>query len=470
MKNDINYQYKANKNFLYLILAHFPISILIAYLSQTSILFSIFVSLAIIIGPVYFVMKNPKGIESSIANAVALVSFSALFIHLSRGMTELHFHIFASIGLMITLAEPIAVTAALLFVLVHHVTFFFFIPSSLINYNASFNILLIHAIFALAIGVPAVFISYKFKSYLLGVKDVLLEIRDVSDKLINASSSMLESSKTLSSSTLKESSAIEETSVSLIELNRVIKRNSESTQKTAQLSMDSQKQSEKGHEIFLELLKSLDNIQTSYKHIITSFNESHNGMSKIIQLIKDIETKTLVINDIVFQTKLLSFNASVEAARAGDHGRGFAVVAEEVGNLAAKSGISAKEINKILEISTEQVHKIIEESKLKIGELMSDEKSKMEDSMRVAKICEQTLSAIDINLENVSTNIKEIAIASKEQAQGVSEISLAIEEVKHASEENSKVSLQASKIAEELEEGSKNLNEVVNRLVKISFQ
>jgi len=40
------------------------------------------------------------------------------------------------------------------------------------------------------------------------------------------------------------------------------------------------------------------------------------------------------MNDIVFQTKLLSFNASVEAARAGIHGKGFAVVADEVGNLA----------------------------------------------------------------------------------------------------------------------------------------
>ena len=65
-------------------------------------------------------------------------------------------------------------------------------------------------------------------------------------------------------------------------------------------------------------------------------------------IIQEIEDKTKAIDEIVFQTKLLSFNASVEAERAGEHGRGFSVVAQEVGNLAQLSGKSAAEINEIL--------------------------------------------------------------------------------------------------------------------------
>ena len=51
----------------------------------------------------------------------------------------------------------------------------------------------------------------------------------------------------------------------------------------------------------------------------------------------------------MFKTQLLSFNASIEAARAGQHGRGFAVVAEEVGHLAQTSGKAAEEIRNLLE-------------------------------------------------------------------------------------------------------------------------
>ena len=70
-----------------------------------------------------------------------------------------------------------------------------------------------------------------------------------------------------------------------------------------------------------------------------------------------------MINDIVLKTQLLSFNASIEAARAGQHGRGFAVVAEEVGNLAQLSGGAATEIHTLLQGSLTQVDDIINSTK-----------------------------------------------------------------------------------------------------------
>jgi len=68
-----------------------------------------------------------------------------------------------------------------------------------------------------------------------------------------------------------------------------------------------------------------------------------------------IEEISQTINDIADQTNLLSLNASIESARAGEHGRGFAVVADEISKLAERSMVSAKEIGVIVHKSVEGI-------------------------------------------------------------------------------------------------------------------
>lgn len=463
----IQQDYYGQKNFQFLILLwlHLGISLLTAFLNNQSLIIATAMSLAILSLPTFLVWQDRKSLATSIANGVALVSFSALLIHLSGGMTELHFHIFASLGLMITLAQPLASLTALLFVVVHHVGFFFFLPKSLISYDASFGILVIHAVFALSIGVPAIFISQKFKTYIIGVKEIANELQGIATELAEASTTMLENADTLSFSTKKESAAVSTTASSLDQLNAMNQKNSVSAQNVASSSEDSKIKSSRGLQVMSEMVDVMNEIKSNSQGILEAVGQGNGRMQEIISLIQQIGSKTQVINDIVFQTKLLSFNASVEAARAGEYGKGFAVVAEEVGKLAQMSGTSAKEISELLQTSIQNVQSIVEKNQRDIESIVSGGQSKIGKGLQVAEECKNVLTEIDNSLTEVSKMAAEIASASKEQATGIQEISKAINEVEVASQQNNSVSSQTADVASSLNKDTQNLNHAIARLI-----
>lgn len=466
-QNTTQHDYYAQKNILFLALlwVHLGFSLLTAYLCNQSLTLAITMSLAILSLPTFLVWQDRKSLTASIANAVALVSFSALLIHLSGGMTELHFHIFASLGLMITLAQPLASTAALLFVVVHHLGFFFFLPKSLINYDAGFGILVVHAVFALSIGVPAIFIARKFKTYIIGVKEIAAEIQGIATGLADSSSTMLENADTLSTSTKKEAAAVSTTASSLDQLNAMNEKNSASAQNVANSSEESKVKSSHGLQVMTEMVTAMTEIKSNSQEILGALEQGNNRMQEIISLIQQIGSKTQVINDIVFQTKLLSFNASVEAARAGEYGKGFAVVAEEVGKLAQMSGTSAKEISDLLQTSVRNVESIIEKNRTDIESIVSGGQAKINTGLQVAEEGKTVLTDIDHSLTEVSQLAAEIAGASKEQATGIKEISKAINEVEVASQQNNNVSSQTAEVASSLNQDTQNLNHAISRLI-----
>ena len=153
-------------------------------------------------------------------------------------------------------------------------------------------------------------------------------------------SELVKSSQKLASSSTEQAAATQETSSALSEMSSMIHKTTELASNSKQKGADVEGKVSEGNQVMERLTSSMIDIK-----------ESNNFLQEIAQVIGEISQKTQVINDIVFKTQLLSFNASIEAARAGQHGKGFAVVAEEVGNLANMSGTAAEDIRSLIEDS-----------------------------------------------------------------------------------------------------------------------
>jgi methyl-accepting chemotaxis protein len=158
-------------------------------------------------------------------------------------------------------------------------------------------------------------------------------------------------------------------------------------------------------------------------------------MDEITSQVNLINEAITVIDQIAFQTNILSLNAAVEAATAGEAGKGFAVVAAEVRNLASRSAEAAKEIKAIVENAT---------SKANQGKTISNE---------MIKGYEELLE----NINKTTQTIGEIARASKEQEAGITQINDAVTTLDQQTQQNASIASLVRDIASEADTLSKRM-------------
>ncbi len=241
--------------------------------------------------------------------------------------------------------------------------------------------------------------------------------------LQNRSNQLTSNVKVLNENATSQAASLEETAASIEEITGNIRQTSEKAQEMLQISESTQESAHIGKDLATKTVNSMDDI-----------NETVIAINEAIS----------VIDQIAFQTNILSLNAAVEAATAGEAGKGFSVVAQEVRNLASRSAEAAKEIKDLVELAT----------------VKADEGKKISTSMI------EGFNQLEEKIVSTSHLIDDVTNAAKEQNTGMIQISDAVNQLDKFTQENASIADKTNEIAKETNEIA---NDIVNNVNENNF-
>ncbi len=180
----------------------------------------------------------------------------------------------------------------------------------------------------------------------------------------------------------------------------------------------------------------------------------------VVGNIEDIQEMANTINAIATQTNLLSMNAAIEAAHAGDAGRGFAVVAEEIRKLAETAGESSSTITMLIQNVTESVHKT-NDSVHKTEAVFDSINKEISDTVGAFMEIEHSISELNTGGQQVLQASEQINQVTNNIQSGSNEIKRGTESILEASEQIKGISTSVNTGMKEVSAGN---NEILNAM------
>jgi len=237
------------------------------------------------------------------------------------------------------------------------------------------------------------------------ITQMLKDSRKTGIYLENDSNSLTQYVNALSQISTQQAASLEETAAAIEEVTTNIENTTRQSIKMSKISNETKQAALNGKNMASKTVKSMEDINET----VTNINEA-----------------ITVIDQIAFQTNILSLNAAVEAATAGEAGKGFAVVAQEVRNLASRSAQAAKEIKELVENAT----------------------LKTNDGKTISKEMIKDFEKLELKISETTQLVEDVSKTSKEQSEVMVQINSTMSELDRNTQENAKTAENTNIIAQ----------------------
>lgn len=430
--------------------------------------------------PTVLLFLSPGHLINRIAIAVSMMFFSALTIHQSHGMIEMHFLIFVSLAFLLPYRDWIPIVMAAAVIAVHHLSFNYLQEWGygvyVFTQRTGIDLVLIHAAFVvfetavlvylavqnrkeaiqvaeiqeigshLVVTDGMVDLTYRypeaeskfavgFNQFMQRTHSVVKSVHCASSKIADATRTMAATTDESNIATTNQQAEIDQVATAINEMTATIKEVARNTSDAAQNAQQADEVAAHGKEVVNNNINGINALASKVDSTAAVIQDVEND-SKNIGSVLD------VIRAIADQTNLLALNAAIEAARAGEQGRGFAVVADEVRTLASRTQQSTEEIQEMIERLQASTQNAVTE--------MAEGREQSHLAMERASQTGESFSTIAKSIAYIADMNMQIASAAEQQSAVSEEINHSVVSINDSARRSASAANQTAETGREL--------------------
>lgn len=429
-------------------------------------------SLAAIV-PTLSIFSAPGALFTRLSVSLSFMVFSALEIHQTHGMIEMHFGIFVLLAFLLYYRDWLVILVAAGVIAIHHVLFNYLqaegYPVYLFNHGTSWLMVFTHAAYVVfqsalliymamqgaaealrneelleisknfAIENSQINLTYRkadpksdfakdFNGFMNAVNQAMSSSQHAAARLIGATKQLYELSFNTKQGTELQRSNSMHIASAITEMAATIQNVGKSSTDAANAAQQADELVGTGSLVVKQTIAALD-------QLASSVDQASDVIQKLEQHTGKIGVVLDVIKGIADQTNLLALNAAIEAARAGEQGRGFAVVADEVRTLASRTQKSTEDIQEMIQDLQTQAKNAVNVMKNGRDQAHQGVEQASRTSAAFDSIADSVVVINDMNaliatagtkqsqvIDEIQHNVNKITMIAGETSQGVGEI------------------------------------------------